>query len=241
MQNAIIPLISAIIFLGIGLFIGKSNKQIEIQTIVKTNIVEKPVEKLVEKIVEKTVEKPVIEYIPKYITNFVEKVVESEPSEKELKYISFADGLFNGKELKNNDLPFIESLRVRVEISDVFKNVISESALKDNIELCLRNNGIQVDENSKFILSATFTGLKINDEMQCVFTKTLSVNTITFIYDFKNLIGYKDYSEIWQYSNTGVVGRNLLNQSFVSNAFTPYMGYLMNKILKAKDQMKIQN
>ena len=42
MQNAIIPLISAIIFLGIGLFIRKSNKQIEIQTIVKTNIIEKP-------------------------------------------------------------------------------------------------------------------------------------------------------------------------------------------------------
>ena len=42
MQNAIIPLIPAIIFLGIGLFIRKSNKQIEIQTIVKTNIIEKP-------------------------------------------------------------------------------------------------------------------------------------------------------------------------------------------------------
>ena len=238
MKNTVITSISALVFLVIGLFIGKSNKQIEIQTVVKTNIVEKPVDRIVEKVVEKIVEKPVVEYVDKYVTNIVEKIVESEPSEKQLKYISFADGLFNGKELKNNDLPFIESLRVKVEISDVFKNVISESSLKDRIELDLRNNVIQVDENSTFILSAKFTGLKINDEMQCVFTKNLSVNTITFIYDFKNLIGYKDYSEIWQYSNTGVVGRNLLNQNFVSNAFTPYMDSLMNKILKAKDQMK---
>lgn len=52
MKNTIITSISALVFLAIGLFIGKSNKQIEIQTVVKTNIVEKPVEKIVEKIVE---------------------------------------------------------------------------------------------------------------------------------------------------------------------------------------------
>ena len=44
MKNTVITSISALVFLIIGLFIGKSNKQIEIQTVVKTNIVEKPVD-----------------------------------------------------------------------------------------------------------------------------------------------------------------------------------------------------
>ena len=44
MKNTIITSISALVFLVIGLFIGKSNKQIEIQTVTKTNIVEKPVD-----------------------------------------------------------------------------------------------------------------------------------------------------------------------------------------------------
>ena len=38
MKNTIITSVSALVFLVIGLFIGKSNKQIEIQTVVKTNI-----------------------------------------------------------------------------------------------------------------------------------------------------------------------------------------------------------
>ena len=52
MKNTIITSISALIFLVIGLFIGKSNTQIEIKTIVKTNIVEKPVEKYITNAVE---------------------------------------------------------------------------------------------------------------------------------------------------------------------------------------------
>jgi hypothetical protein len=59
MNNTIITSVSAIIFLVIGLLIGKSNKQIEIQTVVKTNIIEQPV----------------IEYVDKYITNVVEKII----------------------------------------------------------------------------------------------------------------------------------------------------------------------
>lgn len=39
MNNTVITSISALVFLVIGLFIGKSNKQIEIQTVVKTNII----------------------------------------------------------------------------------------------------------------------------------------------------------------------------------------------------------
>ena len=66
MKNTIITSISALVFLVIGLLIGKSNNQIEIQTILKTN----------------TVEKPVVEYIDKYITNVVERIVETEIPEQ---------------------------------------------------------------------------------------------------------------------------------------------------------------
>ena len=49
MNNTVITSISALIFLVIGLLVGKSNNQIEIQTVVKTNIVEKPVVEYVDK------------------------------------------------------------------------------------------------------------------------------------------------------------------------------------------------
>ena len=80
MKNTITTSISALVFLVIGLFIGKSNNPIEIKTVVKTNIVEKPFDRIVNRTVEKIVEKPVIEYVDKYVTNVVEKVVEAEIS-----------------------------------------------------------------------------------------------------------------------------------------------------------------
>ena len=80
MKNTIITSLSALVFLVIGLFIGKSNNPIEIKTVVKTNIVEKPFDRIVNRTVEKIVEKPVIEYVDKYVTNVVEKVVEAEIS-----------------------------------------------------------------------------------------------------------------------------------------------------------------
>ena len=46
MKNTIITSISALVFLVIGMFIGKSNKQIEIQTVVKTNTIEKHISEL---------------------------------------------------------------------------------------------------------------------------------------------------------------------------------------------------
>jgi len=67
MKNTIITSISALVFLVIGLFIGRSNKQIEVQTVLKTNIVEKPVK----------------EYVDKDITNVIEKFVERELSDDE--------------------------------------------------------------------------------------------------------------------------------------------------------------
>ena len=80
MKNTIITSVSALVFLVIGLFIGNANNPIEIQTVVKTNIVEKPFDRIVNRTVEKIVEKPVIEYVDKYVTNVVEKVVEAEIS-----------------------------------------------------------------------------------------------------------------------------------------------------------------
>lgn len=46
MRNTILTSVSALVFLVIGLLIGKSNKQIEFQTVVKTNIVEKQISDL---------------------------------------------------------------------------------------------------------------------------------------------------------------------------------------------------
>ena len=230
MNNTVITSISALVFLVIGLFIGKSNKQIEIQTVVKTNIVEKPVDRIVEK--------PVVEYVDKYITNVVEKVVEAEIPEKSKRYINFAEQVFNGTDLGYNDLPLIESLKVDVTISDVFKDKLSEEYLKDKIELELRNNGINVNEKSQYTLTVSFSGLKINDNTQYAYTKSLSVVAVTLLYDFQNDIGYKDVSEIWQKSSTGIVGVNILNQQFLSNAFITYMDSLLNNVSKAKDRFK---
>jgi len=117
MKNTIITSVSALVFLVIGLFIGKSNTQIEIQTIVKTNIVEKPVieyvdkyitnvvEKPVDRIVEKIVEKPVVEYVDKYITNVVEKVIQAEIPEKYQNAIFFYDRFNSSKFVEFQKLP----------------------------------------------------------------------------------------------------------------------------------------
>jgi hypothetical protein len=62
MKDTVITSISALVFLVVGLFIGKSNNQIEIQTVVKTNFVEKPVDRIIEKVVEKPSKITDIEY-----------------------------------------------------------------------------------------------------------------------------------------------------------------------------------
>ena len=222
MKNTIITSVSALVFLVIGLFIGKSNKQIEIQTVVKTNIVEKPV----------------VEYVDKYITNVVEKIIEAELPEKSKRQILFAERILNGFDLNYNELPLIESFKVWVYIDDSLKNILSADNLKDKIELELINNGIKIDEKSKYTLNVAFRGLKINDDSQYAYTKSITVKTFTLIYDSNHDIGYEKFSEIWDKSSTGIVGVKTLNQQFLSNAFTPYMESLLNNVSKSKDRFK---
>ena len=106
MRNTIITSVSALAFLVIGLFIGKSNKRIEIQTIVKTNIVEKPV----------------IEYVDKYITNVIEKVVEAEIPENYKNALDIHKRLLNANYIKSQLTIYenqLEKLRSLLEQNDL--------------------------------------------------------------------------------------------------------------------------
>ena len=229
MKNSVIGGALAIIVLLVGFCFGRVSNPTQTQTIFKTNFNER--------IVEKVVEKPVEVYVDKFITNIL---VITNLTETQEKLIQFADKTLNGNRLSFGELPLIESINVDVYLADEFKTILPENFLKDKIEVQLINQGIKIDERSKYTLNINLSGLKINDGDQYAYSKRMSVSCVTMIYDFENEIGYKDVSEIWSQSNTGVAGKKVANQDFISNAFTIYMDSLINSILKSRSRFKME-
>jgi hypothetical protein len=234
MKNTIITSVSAIVFLVIGLFIGKSNKQIEIQTVVKTNIVEKPVEKIVEKIVEK----PVKEYVDKYITNVVEKVIQADiPSDYNKSY--FVNKLLDGEWLyKTNGFstPYFESVHVSANVSEALEDIITADDIKEKVEFELRKAGIKVSDKSRATLHASLDGFDLDNKLQYVFKYSLDLRTRVFLYDFENKIVNKHIVPIWTESDFRIAGKSVINKSYIKTKFTDASEKIINKLLEAKQK-----
>jgi hypothetical protein len=231
MKNTIITSISALVFLVIGLFIGKSNKQIEIQTIIKTNIVEKPIDRIVEKIVEKQV----VEYVDKYITNVIEKVVEADiPDEYITAYI------VHKKILSSNYVDFeklpsgIETINVEVLVGKKFENILDKSILKDLIEVEARKVGLKIDKNSKFDLTFTADGFEINNNIYANNFRIALSRKVYFLSD-DNLF-YSKSIDVWSSGTFGALGKDVLNQKYVLNDISVKMISFCNKYLETKQK-----
>jgi hypothetical protein len=225
MNNTVITSISAIIFLFIGLLIGKSNKQIEIQTIVKTNIVEKPVEKIVEK--------PVVEYVDKYITNVVEKVIQAEIPEKYQTAIVVSEKFNSSKFVEFQKLPKgIEKINVKILLSKTFENILDQSSLKDAIEIEARKVGLKIDKESRFELVFSADGFAIDNSLYANSFK-LTLSKIGYFLSDDGLFYFKPLN-IWESGTFGALGKNVLNQKYVLDNISSQMISFCNKYLESK-------
>jgi hypothetical protein len=235
MKNTIITSISALVFLVIGLLIGKSNKQIEIQTVLKTNIVEKPVEKLVEKIVEK----PVVQYVNKYITNVVEKVIQAEiPSGFKIA-AHFMNQCYRGESLHSKDglkLPFTESLHVKVFVSEDLREVIFASSIKEKVELEIRKAGIKIDDKSNYSVFVNIQGFQTKNKLQYIYQTTLEFNSMLYLYDENIEKGYNLYGVVWKTDTYGLAGKDVYNQKYVYDQVSEFSDSLINKLLESKER-----
>lgn len=230
MKNTVITSISALVFLIIGLFIGKSNKQIEFQTVVKTNIVEKPVDRIVEK--------PVVEYVDKYITNVVEKIVRAEiPTDYNNRY--FVKKLLDGEWLNKTNgfsTPYFESVRVSAYVSKALEDIITADDIKEKVELELRKAGIKVNDNSRATLHASLDGFDLDNKLQYVFQYSLELRTRVFLYDFDHKIVNKHITPIWSESDFRIAGKSVINKSYIKTKFADASEKIINKLLEAKSK-----
>ena len=146
MKNTIITSVSALVFLVIGLFIGKSNKQIEIQTVVKTNTVEKVVE------AEITPKIKVALGIHQRIENAINLDFDKLPiGIDELKVVVVVDNKYkdqiNAKQI--TDLLEFEARKIGIKIND-----------ESNNKLFYVIGILELDNKSEYVFTDTLSFLK---------------------------------------------------------------------------------
>jgi len=232
MKNTIITSISALVFLVIGLFIGKSNKQIEIQTVIKTNIVEQPVEKIVEKIVEK----PVKEFVEKYITNVVEKVIEAEIPEKYQFALKIDNLMQNATFLGLDKLPGgINDLAITVLINKNFEDKINPHQIKEALEFEARKIGLKIDNKSKHSLYFEVEIMPLENKIQFVYTTKLSLLDQSFLFSEPGK-AHIIHSEIWKKVSLGFVGELHFNQTTFNEEAHQKMISFCNRILETREK-----
>ena len=221
MKNTIITSISALVFLVIGLFIGKSNNPIEIQTVVKTNFVEKPV----------------IEYVDKYITNVVEKIINTKIPDEFIEAKLLLDNLNEPIYLENDGLPkSIGEISVSIGFSGKTQANIQTNSIKDEIELELRKIGINVVDNSQRRLHLRIATLNGDKDMPVVFyVITLSFLVPSYYIWDKDEI-YKSYSIIWSNTQYGYAGEKVFSDKKVQDAANKSVNSFMNSYLKSIQQ-----
>lgn len=199
MKNTIITSISALVFLVIGLFIGKSNKQIEIQTVVKTNVVEKPI----------------IEYVGKYITNAVENINKNLLTDDEKEKLYFGTLLGKAKRIEPNTLPKgVKSINLNVFISKNISQIISDKYVRNKIELDLKKIGVDVDENGEYLLTGHITAVPEDEGNSFVFQYSFNLNSIGYF--FANEQCYRGLVLNWEKDSAGIVGKGKAESCFNS-------------------------
>ncbi len=170
--------------------------------------VEKPVEviKTKEIIVEKPVD--VIREVPKEIEKIIEKRVEI-PAEipqdyKFAKY--FLDSYTKAKFFEKNEiLADIQGVKVIISLSDNIDGKITESELKDSIELALRKNGVPVNDDAVYILEYVISGLWDTNEITYSYSATMNLREGIPVF---RVAGFKQAALIiWSNGYNGYAGK----------------------------------
>ena len=232
MKNTIITSVSALVFLVIGLFIGKSNNPIEIQTVVKTNIIEKPVEKLVEKIVEK----PVIEYVDKYITNVVEKIIEADIPNQYQFALEIHKRIQNAGNLDPKKLPSgISDVNISVFVDKKYEDKINPKQLSEALEFEARKIGLKISKDSDYYLYYEIDILPIDDNLQFVYTAQLSISRVSYLFATPEKT-YRIIPDFWSKSSLGIIGKNKLNQTYFLENASQKMTLFCNRVLETREK-----
>ena len=172
-----------------ALFVGLRFAKKEIQ------IVEKPVEviKEVDRIVEKRVEVPA-------------EIPDSYKLAKQ-----FSDSYFQASWFeKNGILKGVPSVRVVISVDDELKGKITESELRDSIELSLRKNGVPVKDDSGFWLGFSVVGVWNQDNTTYSYTTSISLDEAIPVLrsgEFK-----KTGLTIWQDNYVGYAGSQRISE-----------------------------
>ena len=220
MKNTIITSISALVFLVIGLFIGKSNNPIEIKTVVKTNVVEKPV----------------VEYIDKYITNVVEKIVETEIPEQHKFALEIQKKLQNASLLDFGKLPNgIDDLKIKVLFDKKYEDKINTKEITELLEFEARKIGIKINEESKNQLYYELNIMQLDDSTQYVYTENLSISRYSYLFATHDKT-YIFIPEVWKKRSFGIVGKNNFNQKYFNEKASAKMVSFCNSLLETREK-----
>jgi len=113
----------------------------------------------------------------------------------------------------------IPSISVSVYLADGLKDKISESDLKDTIELELRRNGIQVQDQSGWGYSLAYVVDGFWDDTKLSFTYTASMSLSTTGYFFVDGIAGRKTLNIWERGSVGHAGSQKIVGAVKDDAF----------------------
>jgi hypothetical protein len=105
---------------------------------------------------------------------------------------------------KNEILKGVPSVQVIILLDDEVKGSVTESELKDSIELSLRKNGVPVKDNPAFLLEFSIDG--VWNENKTIYSYTTSMSLLEVV-PILRLGGFKKASlTIWQNNYVGYAG-----------------------------------
>jgi hypothetical protein len=160
----------------------------------------------------KQVATPPPNFITREVVREVPKEVPAEIPESYKEAKRIADSLANAEvALGDETLAGVRSLKVRVSIPDVLKDKVSETELKDAIELGLRKNGIPIkNDGASAALWFMVEGLWDDQKVRFSFSARLTVDTNAFFFVEGKAKMFS--AEIWKRGYTGYAGSNKIEE-----------------------------
>lgn len=156
--------------------------------------------------VPKEIVKETVREVPKEVIREVVKEVPAEIPEHYKTAVQIASSLANAEFVAGDKtLAGIPSLKVRVALAEALNGKISESDLKDSIELGLRKNGIAIkNDQARHELWFVVDGLW--DDRKVTFSYNARLSVTTSVYFFGEGKTKTTSAEIWVNGYNGYAG-----------------------------------
>jgi hypothetical protein len=220
MNNSVTLLISGLVFLFAGLWIGKNSERNNVRLITTTNIIEKPVEV------------KVYEYINEGVKNQgVANVASDSNSEVDLGTIlEKATPLAN---IINSIPPGIEDASIDLDIPKDLENSISKNPFKEILEYELRKIGIRIDVMSDNNVYFSFKTLPVKNQNFYCFQSELKFSTKSYIFQTNKSI-YIHFNPIWVKGYFGIANDIDKSEKEAREQVNDLIRSLCIEILKSK-------